>query len=227
MTVPRLHVLILQLQYHLTNIYFVKSENEITDTVSKKILDRIASKDSLDSGYSEDIPHVISHNAAAVVFKKNIGSSKPPTNRKMALADPDLEDLDLLISEESARLLYYIHFFYLFIFLFRNSKIFPFFSEFVIKAGKQLESMDYKMKIAEWNYETNITDANKKVYQEKSEAFGELTLEICAEAKKFDLNQIKDYDVKRKLMSLQEVHLPEKKLKKFNNIVTSMKEIYR
>ena len=83
------------------------------------------------------------------------------------------------------------------------------------------------MKIAEWNYETNITDANKKVYQEKSEAFGELTLEICAEAKKFDLNQIQDYDVKRKLMSLQEVHLPEKKLKKFNNIVTSMKEIYR
>ena len=118
--------------------------------------------------------------------------------------------------------------FYYFIFLFRNTKIFsPFFSEFVIKAGKQLESMDYKMKIAEWNYETNITDANKKVYQEKSEAFGELTLEICAEAKKFDLKQIKDYDVKRKLMSLQEVHLPEKKLKKFNNIVTSMKEIYR
>ena len=83
------------------------------------------------------------------------------------------------------------------------------------------------MKIAEWNYETNITDANKKVYQEKSEAFGELTLEISTEAQKFDLNQIKDYDVKRKLMSLQEQHLPEKKLKKFNNIVTSMKEIYR
>ena len=83
------------------------------------------------------------------------------------------------------------------------------------------------MKIAEWNYETNITDANKKVYQEKSEAFGELTLEISKEAQKFDLNQIKDYDVKRKLMSLQEQHLPEKKLKKFNNIVTSMKEIYR
>ena len=52
------------------------------------------------------------------------------------------------------------------------------------------------MKIAEWNYETNITDANKKVYQEKSEAFGELTLEISTEAQKFDLNQIKDYDVK-------------------------------
>ena len=83
------------------------------------------------------------------------------------------------------------------------------------------------MKIAEWNYETNITDANKKVYQEKSEAFGELTLEISTEAQKFDVNQIKDYDVKRKLMSLQEQHLPEKKLKKFNNIVTSMKEIYR
>ena len=83
------------------------------------------------------------------------------------------------------------------------------------------------MKIAEWNYETNITDANKKVYQEKSEAFGELTLEISTEAQKFDLNQIKDYDVKRKLMSLQEQHLPEKKLKKFNNIITSMKEIYR
>ena len=83
------------------------------------------------------------------------------------------------------------------------------------------------MKIAEWNYETNITDANKKVYQEKSEAFGELTLEISTEAQKFDINQIKDYDVKRKLMSLQEQHLPEKKLKKFNNIVTSMKEIYR
>lgn len=83
------------------------------------------------------------------------------------------------------------------------------------------------MKIAEWNYETNITDANKKVYQEKSEAFGELTLEISTEAQKFDLNQIKDYDVKRKLMSLQEQQLPEKKLKEFNNIVTSMKEIYR
>ena len=83
------------------------------------------------------------------------------------------------------------------------------------------------MKIAEWNYETNITDANKKVYQEKSEAFGELTLEISTEAQKFDINQIKDYDVKRKLMSLQEQQLPEKKLKEFNNIVTSMKEIYR
>ena len=83
------------------------------------------------------------------------------------------------------------------------------------------------MKIAEWNYETNITDANKKVYQEKSEAFGELTLEISTAAQKFDINQIKDYDVKRKLMSLQEQQLPEKKLKEFNNIVTSMKEIYR
>ena len=83
------------------------------------------------------------------------------------------------------------------------------------------------MKIAEWNYETNITDANKKVYQEKSEAFGELTLEISTEAQKFDINQIKNYDVKRKLMSLQEQQLPEKKLKEFNNIVTSMKEIYR
>ena len=83
------------------------------------------------------------------------------------------------------------------------------------------------MKIAEWNYETNITDANKKVYQEKSEAFGELTLKISTEAQKFDINQIKDYDVKRKLMSLQEQQLPEKKLKEFNNIVTSMKEIYR
>ena len=83
------------------------------------------------------------------------------------------------------------------------------------------------MKIAEWNYETNITDANKKVYQEKSEAFGELTLEISTQAQKFDINQIKDYDVKRKLMSLQEQQLPEKKLKEFNNIVTSMKEIYR
>ena len=83
------------------------------------------------------------------------------------------------------------------------------------------------MKIAEWNYETNITDANKKVYQEKSEAFGELTLKISTEAQKFDINQIKNYDVKRKLMSLQEQQLPEKKLKEFNNIVTSMKEIYR
>ena len=126
MTVPRLPVLILQLQYHLTNIYFVKCENEITDSVSKKILDRIASKDRLDSGYSEDIPHVISHNAAAVVLKKNIGSSKPPTNRKMALADPDLEDLDLLISEESARLFNYIHFlsFHFLVQTFKNLPLF-------------------------------------------------------------------------------------------------------
>ena len=135
---PRLPVLILQLQYHLTNIYFVKSENEITDTVSKKILDRISSKDSFDSGYSEDIPHVISHNAAAVVFKKNIGSSKPPTNRKMALADPDLEDLDLLISEENARLFNYIHFFSFHFFVQKFKNLPPFLVSLSSRQGNNL-----------------------------------------------------------------------------------------
>ena len=87
-----------------------------------------------------------------------------------------------------------------------------------------------EMILALWNYESNITDATKVPSQKAREAYSKLEKKLGKEAKKFDLNQIEDYDIKRKLKLMKNIGtsaLPNSKLTQFVELTTAMGEIYR
>ena len=83
---------------------------------------------------------------------------------------------------------------------------------------------------AAWNYESNITDATKGPYQKEQKAYSKLEKKLGKAAKKFDLDQIQDYDIKRKLKLMKNIGtsaLPNSKLTQFVELTTVMGEIYR
>ena len=83
---------------------------------------------------------------------------------------------------------------------------------------------------ANWDKITNINDVSKSVHKKAAEALSKLSKELGQEAQKFDLNQIQDADVKRKLdiiRSLGSAALSAAKLSQFLNITEYMTNTYR
>ena len=78
---------------------------------------------------------------------------------------------------------------------------------------------------AEWNYVTNLTDANQAVSLAAKEAAGQISKRLGMEAQGFDIKQITDVDIGRKLKFLKDLGtsaLPDEKLKRFNKLVSDM-----
>lgn len=87
-----------------------------------------------------------------------------------------------------------------------------------------------EMMFVAWNYESNIKDATKVPYQKAQKALSKLKKKLGKAAKKFDLDQIQDYDIKRKLKLMRNIGtsaLPDSKLTQFVELTTAMGEIYR
>ncbi len=89
---------------------------------------------------------------------------------------------------------------------------------FVTKAEEELLENARQATLVEWAYYTNITDHNEKVrldYQKVSDA---LSLKLGKEAKQFDVNRIRDRDVRRKLEMISQTGtaiLPDDKRERF------------
>ena len=84
--------------------------------------------------------------------------------------------------------------------------------------------------IALWQKDTNITEASRSISNEAYEAYSQQKKELSQEAQKFDLNQIQDADVKRKMESIRSLGaaaLSATKLSQFLNITESMTNTYR
>ena len=104
------------------------------------------------------------------------------------------------------------------------------FSNFITKAEQQLQAASLTSTFDAWNYESNITEETKLINQRSTEAFSKLTKQLGKEAQMFALDQIQDYDVRRKLKLMKNIGtaaLPDNKLTQFINLTTSMSEIYR
>ena len=104
------------------------------------------------------------------------------------------------------------------------------FSNFITKAEQQLQAASVTSTFDAWNYESNITEETKLINQRSTEAFSKLTKQLGKEAQMFALDQIQDYDVRRKLKLMKNIGtaaLPDNKLTQFINLTTSMSEIYR
>ena len=104
------------------------------------------------------------------------------------------------------------------------------FSNFISKAEQQLQAASVTSTFDAWNYESNITEETKLINQRSTEAFSKLTKQLGKEAQMFALDQIQDYDVRRKLKLMKNIGtaaLPDNKLTQFINLTTSMSEIYR
>ena len=102
-------------------------------------------------------------------------------------------------------------------------------AEFIAKAELELQAITISSTFDEWDYATNINEETKKKKTQSSEEYSKLSKKLGKEAQSFDLNQIEDYDVKRKLNMLKNIGtaaLPEDKLSEFLDLTTSMAEMY-
>ena len=100
---------------------------------------------------------------------------------------------------------------------------------FVEDAERQLEADAIESTFASWNYESNITDHNQKISLDAAKKSGLLSKKLGKEAQAFDLTQVKDKDVKRKLKLMKNLGtaaLPNAKLERFNKLVSDMGSTY-
>ena len=84
--------------------------------------------------------------------------------------------------------------------------------------------------LARWNWQTNITDATSSIFQKEAEAASKLSKELGKEAQQFDLDQIQDAEIRRKIKSIRSLStaaLSATKLSQFLNVTSSMSDIYR
>ena len=103
-------------------------------------------------------------------------------------------------------------------------------SNFIHKAERLLTGSYIRSKAAKWDRDTNINDATKANYNKAAAAGGELKKELSQEAQKFDLNQIQDAEVKRKMESIRNLDGPTlsaTKSSQFYNIKDFMSTTYR
>ena len=83
---------------------------------------------------------------------------------------------------------------------------------------------------AKWDRDTNINDVTKANYNKAAVAGGKLDQELSQEAQQFDLNQIQDAEVKRKMESIRNLDGPTlsaTKSSQFYNIKDFMSTTYR
>ena len=84
--------------------------------------------------------------------------------------------------------------------------------------------------LARWNWQTNITDATSSIFQKEAEAASKLSKELGKEAQQFDLDQIQDAEIRRKIKSIRSLStaaLSATKLSQFLNVTSYMSDIYR
>ena len=102
-------------------------------------------------------------------------------------------------------------------------------SAFVENAERQLEADTIEATFAQWNYDSNITDHNQKISLAASQKSGLLTKKLGKEAQAFDLTQVKNEDLRRKLKLMKNLGitaLQEAKLERFNQLVSDMGSTY-
>ena len=100
---------------------------------------------------------------------------------------------------------------------------------FVHEAEEAMRIQRISETFAEWAYATNITDDTQKVKKEANTKSELLNKKLGKEAQAFDITQIKDYDVKRKLKLMKNIGtaaLNEDKLKEFISLTSNMATIY-
>merc|ERR1711970_954039 len=100
---------------------------------------------------------------------------------------------------------------------------------FVDEAEETLRKQAIDSTFKSWGYESNITDETQKISEASQTKFELLNKKFGKEAQKFDVTQIKDKDVIRKLKLMKNIGtaaLPENKLKEFISITGNMSTIY-
>ena len=96
---------------------------------------------------------------------------------------------------------------------------------FVERAERELEADASAYRFANWNYQTNLTDENQKVKLAAAETSGLLSKRLGKEAQGFDVQQITDVDINRKLKLIKDLGtsaLPDENLKKYNKLLSDM-----
>ena len=91
----------------------------------------------------------------------------------------------------------------------------------------RVQAVDSTFKM--WGYESNITDETQKINEASQTKFKLMTKKFGKEAQKFDINQIEDRDVVRKLKLMKNIGtaaLPENKLKEFISLTAEMGKTY-
>ena len=105
-----------------------------------------------------------------------------------------------------------------------------YFSEFVSRVEGLETKATQRYVLARWNWQTNITDATSSIFQKEAEAASKLSKELGKEAQQFDLEQIQDAEVRRKIKSIRSLGtaaLSATKLSQFLNVTSYMSDIYR
>jgi len=98
--------------------------------------------------------------------------------------------------------------------------------KFVDQAEEALRIQNSANSFAEWAYATNITEENEKVKTEENAKLAMLNKKLWKEAQAFNITQIKDRDVKRKLENIGYAALPDDKMKEYISLSTKMATIY-
>jgi len=101
--------------------------------------------------------------------------------------------------------------------------------KFINQAEKELLIATQESTKIQWAYYTNITDYNEQKQLENQKKYNKLSLRLGKEAKKYNLNNIVDRDIKRKLESISQIGtsiLPEEELERYNLITNEMEKIY-
>merc|ERR1719184_44994 len=101
--------------------------------------------------------------------------------------------------------------------------------KFVDDAEEAMRTQRISETFAEWAYATNITDETQKIKKAANTKSELLNKKLGKEAQAFDITQIKDRDVKRKLNLMKNIGtaaLPENKLKEFISLTSNMATIY-
>jgi len=100
---------------------------------------------------------------------------------------------------------------------------------FVVDAEKQLQAESVKTTYASWNFESNITDETQAVSLKSQQKYDELFKKLGKQAQKYDMNKVKDEDLKRKLKMLTHIGtaiLDSATSSKFNKLKADMGKKY-
>jgi len=100
---------------------------------------------------------------------------------------------------------------------------------FVDEAEETLRKQAIDSTFKSWGYESNITDETQKISEASQTKFELLNKKFGKEAQKFDVTQIKDKDVIRKLKLMKNIGtaaLPEDELRKFISLTANMGKMY-
>jgi len=100
---------------------------------------------------------------------------------------------------------------------------------FVLDAEKQLQAESEKTTYASWQFESNITDETQAISLKQQEKYDQLFKKLGSQSKKYDLNKVKDADLKRKLWMMGNIGtaiLDSETSSQFNKLKANMGKKY-